>query len=89
MGTFSTSTKKAQEAGSSVMKEFHEAKQKGVPKWLKLMNSKNPDCYILDQKIVVRLDKVKDEEAAKTAAGEYGDIIEDKSGNYYGVICAM
>ncbi len=87
MGTLRNSTKKAQEASESVMTEYHSAKQKGIPKWKKYLKSSNPDCYTLENHIVVRLDKVTKKNVEEALSS--GDTYEDKTGHYYGVICKM
>lgn len=79
--------KKAQEAGEELMSTYHSAKQKGLPKWSKYRDRKNPDCYVITKYIVARLDYAKESNLQDIL--EIGDVVQDKTGAYYGVVAEM
>jgi hypothetical protein len=79
--------KKAQEAGEELMSRYHSEKQKGLPKWSKYREKKNPDCYVITKYIVARLDHAKQSNLNNIL--EIGDVVQDKTGAYYGVVVEM
>jgi hypothetical protein len=76
---------KAREASEDIMSEYHDAKQKATKKWSGWMRDRNPDCYILDGCIVLRLDKCITLEDAEEAS-KIDDVYVARGGIAYGLV---
>lgn len=69
-------------------RDMHSGKQAGLKRWLRAVKGRdNPDLGILGGAVYVRLDLIKDDDAAREwAATVNAPLIRDNSGHYYGYV---
>ncbi|WP_349811892.1 hypothetical protein ABQ179_009300 [Xanthomonas dyei] len=75
-------------APGSLDPEQHQAKQRGMTRWKPfLAGNTNPDVYLLDGKLVVRLvDSVVDKKKGDNDYDDTYTVYQAKDGHYYGLL---
>jgi hypothetical protein len=82
-GEFRVSGDKAVKAKDSSVSDYHKEKQKGLIKWRKWLEQKNPDLFRLDGQLVARL---KLDEGKLEEAKSRGNIYQDSTRSYFGEV---
>ncbi|WP_309892709.1 hypothetical protein [Archangium sp.] len=86
--SFMTTEESVQDLKWDLDTDEHDTKKKALTKWGSFLfkGNRNPDLRLLDDKLVVRLDRISTDEAANARISKAPGDIYCSDGKYWGVV---